>query len=97
MPIVEEYISLTKKWQDEYGENTIVLMQVGKFFEMYGFMDGNGRITGSNIEDVADKCDLLIAKKSQQIKGAQVVMAGVPECQLEKYIKKIALIELNRK
>lgn len=89
MPIVEEYISLTKKWQDEYGENTIVLMQVGKFFEMYGFMDGNGRITGSNIEDVADKCDLLIAKKSQQIKGAQVVMAGVPECQLEKYIKKI--------
>ena len=89
MPIVEEYISLTSKWKTEYGENTIVLMQVGKFFEMYGFMDTEGRITGSNIEDIASKCDLIIAKKSQQIKGKQVIMAGVPEGQLEKYIKKI--------
>jgi len=55
---------------------------------MYGFMDIHGSITGSNIQDISDKCDLLIAKKSQQIKGKQVVMAGVPECQLEKYIKK---------
>lgn len=89
MPVVEEYISLTQKWQAEYGENTIVLMQVGKFFEMYGYMDKNGVITGSKMEDVASKCDLLIAKKSQHIKGKQVIMAGVPECQVEKYIKKI--------
>ena len=89
MPIVEEYISLTAKWKAEYGENTVVLMQVGKFFEMYVFMDIHGSITGINIQDISDKCDLLIAKKSQQIKGKQVVMAGVPECQLEKYIKKI--------
>jgi len=33
MPIVEEYISLTAKWKAEYGENTVVLMQVGKFLK----------------------------------------------------------------
>jgi len=55
MPIVEEYISLTAKWKAEYGENTVVLMQVGKFFEMYGFMDIHGSITGSNIQDISDK------------------------------------------
>ena len=29
MTIVKEYLDLTKKWKGEYGENTLVLMQVG--------------------------------------------------------------------
>merc|ERR1711916_357011 len=44
---------------------------------------------GSNIEDVAAKCDLLIAKKGQKIKSKQVVMAGFGLTQIDKYIKKL--------
>ena len=73
MPIVQDYISYTEKWKNEYGNNTVVLMQVGSFFEIYGLRDKDGVITGSNIEDVASKCDLLIAKKGQKIKGKQVL------------------------
>ena len=32
MSLINEYFELTKKYQDEYGENTILLMQVGAFF-----------------------------------------------------------------
>ena len=35
MGIVDEYLEYTKKWKKEYGEKTIVLMQVGSFFEVY--------------------------------------------------------------
>ena len=34
--LVEEYFELTTKYKAIYGENTIVLMQVGAFFEVYG-------------------------------------------------------------
>ena len=35
MALIKEYFELTKRYQDEYGENTILLMQVGSFFEVY--------------------------------------------------------------
>ena len=41
MSLVENYLSYTKKWKQEYGEETIVLMQVGSFFEVYALLDEN--------------------------------------------------------
>jgi DNA mismatch repair protein MutS len=49
MTIVEEYLELTKKHKKEYGEKTLVLMQVGSFFEAYGLMDKDNNIYGSDI------------------------------------------------
>ena len=33
MSLINEYFELTKRYQDEYGENTILLMQVGAFLK----------------------------------------------------------------
>ena len=33
--IYAEYISLTQKYQQTYGKNFVVLLQVGAFFEVY--------------------------------------------------------------
>ena len=44
MTIVEEYLDLTKKWKLEYGEKTLVLMQVGSFLNTNGLLDKNGNI-----------------------------------------------------
>ena len=42
MTIVEEYLEYTKKYTSLYGEKTLVLMQVGSFFECYALLnDGN--------------------------------------------------------
>ena len=89
MPVVQDYIKYTKKWKKEYGEKTLVLMQVGSFFEVYGLRENDGSISGSNISDFSQLCDMLIAKKSQKIDGKQVLMAGFGVSQIEKYIKKL--------
>ena len=66
--IVENYLELTKKWKKEYGLKSVVLMQVGSFFEIYALKDSNGIITGSDIEEISSYCDLLIAKKRSKNK-----------------------------
>jgi len=51
MALVKEYFELTNKYILEYGENTILLMQVGSFFEVYGYFNKETQImTGSKIQ-----------------------------------------------
>lgn len=89
MTIVEEYLELTKKYKDEYGEKTLVLMQVGSFFEVYGVMAKDTTIYGSDIVKFAEINDMAISKKNICVKGDSVVMSGFGLPQLEKYIKKM--------
>ena len=51
MSFIKEYFTLTKQYTAEYGENMILLMQCGAFFEVYGLKDKADNIYGSNICD----------------------------------------------
>lgn len=64
MALVKDYFVKTKEWSVEYGDNTVVLMQVGAFFEVYGILEDDGTYSGSRIADVSVICDLLIGNKS---------------------------------
>ena len=57
--IIDDYIFYTKEYKKKYGEKTIVLMQVGSFFELYSITDE----TDSEIYKVADICNITISKK----------------------------------
>jgi len=48
MAIVQDYLDLTKKYQTEYGEKTIVLMEVGSFYEVYALIKPDGSYTGTS-------------------------------------------------
>jgi DNA mismatch repair protein MutS len=90
MALVKEYFELTKKYQDEYGENTILLMLVGSFFEVYGISDENTQIiTGSKIVEFSQICELNVVDKNTCVGKKNVMMAGFKDMQIEKYIKKI--------
>jgi len=90
MALIKEYFELTKKYQDEYGENTILLMQVGSFFEVYGiYSEITKAITGSKILDFSQICELNIVEKNTCVGKDNVMMAGFKDMQIEKYIKKI--------
>jgi len=93
MSLIKEYFELTKKYQQDYGIHTMLLMQVGSFFEVYGFLDKKTRlVSGSNIEDFSRICDLNIVEKNVCISGngeKDIVMAGFKDFQIEKYVKKI--------
>ena len=89
MALIKEFFELTKKYEEEYGSNTVFLMQVGSFFECYGLKDANSLVYGSNINEFSRICDLNIAEKRVCVGQEQVVMAGFTCHFLDKYIKKM--------
>ena len=90
MSLITEYFELTKKYQDEYGENTILLMQVGAFFEVYGIYDKeNDIIMSSKISEFSQICELNVVDKNTCVGKNNVMMAGFKDFMIEKYLKKI--------
>jgi DNA mismatch repair protein MutS len=90
MALIKEYFELTQQYFSKYGENTILLMQVGSFFEVYALLDkATDTISGSKIEEFSRMCDLNIAEKNSSIGKDVVLMAGFKDNGLDKYMKKI--------
>jgi DNA mismatch repair protein MutS len=89
--IVGDYVKITKEYQEKYGERTILLMQVGAFFEVYGLKsDTTGQISGSKIVDFTETCGLNISEKKVTFDKKQVLMAGFRDYTLDKYLQKLA-------
>ena len=75
--------------EKEFGE-TIVLIQVGSFFEVYALKDKDGNIIGSDIETFSNINDMVIAPKANMsFKGCSVLIAGFGLPQLDKYVDKL--------
>ena len=85
MALIKEYFDLTNKYKEDYGENTILLMQVGSFFEVYAIYDKKiETIYGSKIVDFSQICELNIVEKTNVfIDQNQVMMAGFKDMQIE--------------
>jgi len=102
MTIIDDYLSLTLQYKKEYGTKTLLLMQVGSFFECYALLKtANLQIFnesddspesiyyGSDIQNFSDINDLVISKKNVSHRSTPVVMAGFGLPQLEKYIRRL--------
>ncbi len=89
MTIINLYLSYVEKYTSIYGERTLVLMQVGSFFECYALIGKDGEYYGSRIRDFADINEMAISKKNVCVGGKSVVMAGFGLAQLEKYVRKM--------
>ena len=94
MTLIKDYFDLTKKYIFEYGEKTILLMQVGAFYEVYGIRNKNtDQIRNSKIQDFSKICELNIVDKNICIteikKDESIVMAGFKDIMIDKYIKKL--------
>ena len=82
------YIQLTCRWKEIYGEQTIVVMQYGNFFEVYD-IDAD---TSVQIRAFEEHLDLTKYQKSH-IHKSKVWAAGFPFTQFDKYAKR--LLERN--
>ena len=89
MALVKEYLDITKKYKALYGEKTLVLMQVGSFYECYSIKKAKNVYEGSNILDFTQINDMIIANKNTSIDGNEIVMAGFCLAQKDKYVKKM--------
>ena len=89
--ITSEYFLITKEYQQKYGKNTILLMQVGAFFEVYGLKNvQTGQVLHSQIIEFSQICQLNVSEKKAFVNNDVIVMAGFRDYTLEKYIQKLS-------
>ena len=88
--IYGEYFKYTEEYQTKYGKHSVVLMQVGAFFEVYGIKLADGDdIVRSQITHFAEICQLNVSAKTQSYDNGTIVMAGFRDFTIEKYITKL--------
>ena len=85
--IQEFYIEETLTFQKKYGSNTVIFMNVGSFYEMYGYKDSEtGELYGSIIDEVCNSLDLSQCVKSRigrtLCDEPEYIMAGFPNYKL---------------
>ena len=89
MNLHEEYFNLTEKYTNKYGNKTVLLMQVGAFYEVYGLLTEDRKDCRSKIYDIGELCDIAVVEKKQCIGDLQLLMCGFRDYSVEKYVKKI--------
>ena len=89
MTLLDEYFENTKKFMASHGPKTIVLIQVGSFFEVYGILHPDGNYKGALLKEFARINDMVIASKNTCVGQYDVYMAGFGVAHLDKYVKKL--------
>ena len=64
MTIINDYFEYTKEHTACYGDKTLVLIQVGSFFECYALENEDGTYYSSCIKEFSNINDMIIAKKN---------------------------------
>ena len=83
--MLKNYFQLVNTYREKYGKNTILLFQVGAFYEVYTKVDEKTKtINEEQIIQYKKATDLASAKKTET-----VLMMGFRDYVLEKYIEKI--------
>ena len=88
--IYTDYFRITRESQEKYGLRTVLLMQVGAFFEIYGTKEPCGDITRSQIVEVCSLCGgLAMSEKKAAYGKGQILMAGFRDYTLDKHVQKL--------
>lgn len=85
--IIDDYHNYLQTYKEKYGDNTVILMQVGSFFEMYS-IDNNDNY----IYKISDICNIQISRKNKSITEVSInnpLMCGFPLYCLNKYVQLI--------
>ena len=87
MTIVEQYFEYYKTFSKKYGEKTVILMEVGSFFEIYGVDNSKEKI--GNIKEITDILNITLSRKNKTItenNRKNSLMAGFPSPALSKFL-----------
>jgi len=95
-----EYFEYVTNAINNHGKNTFVLIQVGAFFEVYGYksMDNEENISLCDIEKYSSICNLNVSDKTtidlfdeteKKVLKRRIMMAGFRDFTLDKYLTKL--------
>jgi DNA mismatch repair protein MutS len=86
----EIYFDLQRYFESNYGENTIILIEIGSFFELYEV--NNDEIKIGKAKEIAELLNIQLTRKNKAILENSVknpLLAGVPTVSIERYIARL--------
>jgi DNA mismatch repair protein MutS len=86
----KQYLVWYQGNRTKYGPKTAVLMQVGKFFEIYDKLNLETNSTNTNIREIADLCSLNLSEaKDPDDPNLIKMFGGFPESSLPKFERQL--------
>ena len=90
MTLIDDYLEEQIKYEKKYGIYTIVLMQVGHFYEAYGVDNESENTNSENMTRLADIMNIQMTRKNKSISETSrgnPLMIGVNIYSIDKYIQ----------
>ena len=90
MTLIDDYLEEQIKYEKKYGKSTIVLMQVGHFYEAYGVNNEDENTNSENMKLLADIMNIQMTRKNKSISETSrgnPLMIGVNIYSIDKYIQ----------
>ncbi|MBL6970480.1 MAG: DNA mismatch repair protein [Campylobacterales bacterium] len=88
--LTKSYFKLQQLFEEKYGTNTIVLMEIGTFFEVYEVDNDENKI--GKAKEIATLLNIQLTRKNKNILENSIsnpLMAGVPAISLEKHLSRL--------
>ena len=83
--MISLYRKYYKQYNEIYGEKTCILLLVGKFYELYDYVESNGE-TLTSIRKVSELMNISLKEEENKgPNGETLVKAGIPEQTLHKF------------
>lgn len=85
--LIDEYMDYHLTYQKKYGDKTVVLMEVGSFFEIYGVDNAKEKIV--NIKEITEVLNITLSKKNKSCEDnsrKNCLMAGFPNVAISRYL-----------
>ena len=93
--LVDIYFDYQIEYEKKYGIDTVVLMEIGSFFEVYGVDNENEKV--GKAKEIANLLNIQLTRKDKSIlenSRKNPLLCGVPTVSFERYLD--TLLKLNR-
>ncbi|MFT7880554.1 MAG: DNA mismatch repair protein [Sulfurimonas sp.] len=88
--LTEVYFDLQLHFEEKYGKDALVLMEIGTFFEVYEV--NNDELKVGKAKEIAELLNIQLTRKSKAILENSVsnpLLAGVPAVSLDRYLSRL--------
>ena len=88
--LTEVYFDLQVHFEEKYGKDALVLMEIGTFFEVYEV--NNDELKVGKAKEIAELLNIQLTRKSKAVLENSVsnpLLAGVPAVSLDRYLSRL--------
>ena len=88
--LAEVYFELQQYFEQKYGNDTLVLMEIGTFFEIYEV--NNDELKIGKAKEIAELLNIQLTRKNKAIVENSIknpLLAGVPSVSIERYLARL--------